>query len=328
MGRQLQHRFVNAQQAALLRAALQAGPAAARAWKQWTSEVAFDAIDSASYQLLPLVYTNLREQSVLGSLEGRLRGVHRRTWLLSNLLGRQLIEIGQVFEESGLPWLVLGGAASVHTVYPDPALRPVVGVELVVRPQDLGTVGACFGKLDYQPNTGRRRTLLTGRLRRHCDDIFYRSDATPVILSSRVHREGQPAGKSRTWQDAQRVPLDSAQRFAAPLPADLLFDALLSMSGPHPVLRVLAICDVVQLLRAAEGVVDFERVCEQARSSRSVAAINAAVQYLANASDLVASASLQGLRPLQAGPVRASDAVRQWCRGYLDEATESLRLIL
>jgi hypothetical protein len=52
------------------------------------------------------------------------------------LMGRQISQVLTVFQEAGIPVLLVKGPALARTVYPDPALRHSSDIDLLIRPED------------------------------------------------------------------------------------------------------------------------------------------------------------------------------------------------
>lgn len=74
----------------------------------------------------------------------------------AQLLKAELDRLAGAFDQAGLPWLPLKGAALAWDIYPDPALRPMNDLDLLVAPRDLlaavrlaAGLGYRFEKLSY-----------------------------------------------------------------------------------------------------------------------------------------------------------------------------------
>jgi Uncharacterised nucleotidyltransferase len=61
---------------------------------------------------------------------------HRAAMLLCLALERELLGIGRVLDEAGVPFVVVKGPAVAHTLYPDPSWRSFGDLDLLVRTQD------------------------------------------------------------------------------------------------------------------------------------------------------------------------------------------------
>ncbi|MEX1018197.1 MAG: nucleotidyltransferase family protein, partial [Litorilinea sp.] len=105
---------------------------------QWNREVDLieDLVDLGSFRLLPLVYHNLRQTIDADGQEvphlGRLRGIHRRTWVENQVRFRACVQILEDFEAAGIPTLLLKGAALVACHYSDFGVRPMSDFDVLV----------------------------------------------------------------------------------------------------------------------------------------------------------------------------------------------------
>lgn len=88
-----------------------------------------------AHGLGPLLYHHLKAAgvSIPQPVKRELQGLYLRHRHANQVRGRVLAEIVAAFEAAGLQALVLKGAALAHLVYPEPALRPMRDIDLLVR---------------------------------------------------------------------------------------------------------------------------------------------------------------------------------------------------
>ncbi|MBK9123582.1 MAG: nucleotidyltransferase family protein [Chloroflexi bacterium] len=85
--------------------------------------------------LAPMLYAALRLQDLPGEAQPALQSLavsvrqHAVHWML---LERAQVEIAQALDHAGIPAIWLKGGALAHTLYPDPALRPMVDLDVLV----------------------------------------------------------------------------------------------------------------------------------------------------------------------------------------------------
>jgi hypothetical protein len=151
-----------AQQELLLRAALLPGAAAQAAWQQWRTEVDVeeDHLDLGSFRLLPLVYHNLHKQGIDDPLMGRLKGMHRRAWVMNQLQFQACTQVLQSFHAAGIATLVLKGAALLCRYYPDQGVRPMGDFDVLVPKRQVVQAIEVLDQLGWQP-VGHPREGLT-----------------------------------------------------------------------------------------------------------------------------------------------------------------------
>ncbi|MDF1513030.1 MAG: nucleotidyltransferase family protein, partial [Anaerolineae bacterium] len=105
----------------LLQAVLLSGTKGLTAWENWLKNVSFfeDPLQGGTYQLLPLLYRNLRRLGVDDAFSGRLRGIVRNTWTRNQLHIQQLIPVFTALCDAGIPLLLLGKTALYFATYAD-----------------------------------------------------------------------------------------------------------------------------------------------------------------------------------------------------------------
>ena len=89
--------------------------------------------------LAPLTYFHLKNipDAVPPLTLRTLRGQALRDRLINQVRTAQVAAIGAAFEHASLPILFLKGAALAHMLYPEPGLRPMSDLDLLVSRQDL-----------------------------------------------------------------------------------------------------------------------------------------------------------------------------------------------
>ncbi|MGE0487976.1 MAG: nucleotidyltransferase family protein [Vulcanimicrobiota bacterium] len=118
----------------LLQAAFASEPELARqSWEQWLELFGHQVLDSDQTRLLPLLYRRLGAQ-VPGA--GVLKHCYRHAWSRSRQLRRQTVELVTELNQVGVVPILLKGAALANFVYPDPALRPMSDIDLLIAPAD------------------------------------------------------------------------------------------------------------------------------------------------------------------------------------------------
>lgn len=113
------------------------GEKAVAAWREWLVRVDWlhNEIDPGSYTLLPLVYHNLTRggagESALPESQvaelglGRLRGIYRRAWVVSETHLRRIGSALALLGRAGISVVLPDGAALALRFYPLPACRPI-----------------------------------------------------------------------------------------------------------------------------------------------------------------------------------------------------------
>jgi hypothetical protein len=97
------------------------------------------AVQAEAHGLAPLLYAHARSAGVQLPLavKRKLQGLHLRHHHANQVRTGVLRDILSAYHAAGVPVLVLKGAALAHTVYPEPGLRPMSDLDILVREGDL-----------------------------------------------------------------------------------------------------------------------------------------------------------------------------------------------
>jgi len=135
----------------LLRATLLKGQDAINAWEQWIALVDFDNIDLGSQRLVPLLYRNLLDNGVQGSLMALYKGVYRRFWLKNQFLFNRTKPVLEVLHKLGIETLLFKGAGIVVGCDLSYALRPMDDIDFLVRKEDAQIAINAIRELGWKP---------------------------------------------------------------------------------------------------------------------------------------------------------------------------------
>ncbi len=108
-----------------------------RSWEAWLASNDLDEIPTSSFDLLPLVYRNLRSRDYRSRDLPKLRGVYRQTWYRNQLLISRSLELFEKLEVGGIRAVLLGDAPLILGSYGDIGARVIRQAELLVSPHDL-----------------------------------------------------------------------------------------------------------------------------------------------------------------------------------------------
>jgi hypothetical protein len=92
-----------------------------------------------AHGMAPLLYTHLKAARAQLPLAVRreLQGLYLRHRHANQVRTRVLREVLTAYDDAGIRALVLKGAALAHLVYPEPGLRPMSDLDILVSPSDL-----------------------------------------------------------------------------------------------------------------------------------------------------------------------------------------------
>lgn len=123
----------------LLTASLRDNEAALQAWQQWRSSVDLQTVDRGSTRLLPLLWHNLVAMGVEDPLMPRLRGIYRHTWFSNQTRLAKLVEVRDLMAAASVDVIALKGVALAYGFYPNPGVRPMDDLDILVRPSQTAT---------------------------------------------------------------------------------------------------------------------------------------------------------------------------------------------
>lgn len=120
----------------LLQAALGPKARAVDCWEKFIRDYGLDGVDESQFRMLPLAGHNLARHGYECPQSGHLKGIHRQAWYRNQMLFHRLAPLVRDLQDRGIPVMVLKGAAVATLYYPDPGLRPMRDMDLLVREED------------------------------------------------------------------------------------------------------------------------------------------------------------------------------------------------
>lgn len=128
----------------LLRGLLLPGAEARSYLTEWCRGTDLQAVDSATHQLLPLLYRRLADLGLSPPEMDRLRGVHRKTWYRNQRHLAALQMANEVLSAAHIDVTFVGGLTLALGAYDDLGLRMLDAAQIVV---PLETTDRCIDKL-------------------------------------------------------------------------------------------------------------------------------------------------------------------------------------
>ncbi len=158
----------------------------------------------------PLFYYHLNglDKSAQETVEcfEELRTAYFQTMASNLYLAHEFDQLVERLSEAGIAVLALKGMALCRALYPSPALRPMVDIDLLVKPEELDGVFEVAHRLGYPPPEKRwNGRTAEGHYHLHC----IKAGAVPVILE--IHWGlGEPRryriDENEIWSRAQASP--------------------------------------------------------------------------------------------------------------------------
>jgi hypothetical protein len=252
----------------LLQAALAPPAVACDAWREWRHRVEFEAIDSFSQRLLPLL---ARRDGVIprdDSVSGRVRGLYRRTWVRNQALWDAVRPALAVLAQRRIPLLVVGEATLV-ALSGDAGIRSIQELTMAVEPQRRVEAVQALKRLGWRPRLVGVRRRLRWRLRPSGESWSFAGPGDVAAAKPLRLCLGAPwaVADPMAWQGAQPMAVAGTVRQLQD-PGDLLLQLTLAAARPGQRLSPQWIADVVQLLRLTDPEAMAARVQARARQRR------------------------------------------------------------
>ncbi|MGA2925525.1 MAG: nucleotidyltransferase family protein [Solirubrobacteraceae bacterium] len=196
-------------------------------FRQWDGERWGRTLRDADWhRLSPVLFCHLDAR---GGAPGAVRSALERAYLAnaarSLFLAAALRRVVDALHGADVPALLLKGAALVETVYPDPAQREMLDLDILVPEQRLGAANAALAPLGYAPVPGSNspeQTTMQLKLDEHHGPALV---GEQQLLAVELHRHVAIAGEGNRfeidgiWQRARATPTGA---HLLPSPADLL----------------------------------------------------------------------------------------------------------
>jgi hypothetical protein len=243
----------------------------------------WDAILEASIRhgVTPLVWHGLRSAGAAESVPAQtaelLQLLHQQSGQRNRRLFATLGGIVAALRAVGVDPVGLKDIGLAVDVYPEPGLRPMGDLDLLIRREDWTAAAGCLERLGFlaRPSSDVPYThqyAPAQHFRRARDEIW-------IDLQWNVmEREWDSYGEGRftydglgMWQRAQEIPLDG---FALRVPTleDMLFHLCLHLEG-HRYSELVLFCDIAELLRRRGSELRWDELLRITRRYRAEASV-------------------------------------------------------
>ncbi|MBI4553230.1 MAG: nucleotidyltransferase family protein [Candidatus Latescibacteria bacterium] len=267
------------QQELLVKAVLWQGRDAVVAWEAWHDGLDLDHLDAGSYQLLPLLYRNLRAQDIDHPLMQRFKGIYRHTWYKNQLLFHRLAGLLRAFHAAEIETMVLKGAALILLYYRDYGLRPMEDFDVLVPTAQASAAVTVLGALRWTPIRAFPATLTEA----YQSAIHAHGFRDPGGYECDLHWHAlldccQPHADDDFWSGAISTRLDDVP-VSVLNPADQLLHVCVHgarWSGTPPLRWIV---DAMVIVNDSPGL-DWNRLVAQAQQHRLSLPIRDMLSYL------------------------------------------------
>ncbi|MFO1431044.1 MAG: nucleotidyltransferase family protein [Candidatus Competibacteraceae bacterium] len=225
--------------------------------------------EAGRQDVMPLLYYRLQSRpertAIPTSILASLQHAFLKNTAYIALLYHELRQILSACEQEGIPVILLKGSYLAKQVYPEPGLRPMRDMDLMVRPWDLARAGAVSEKLGYALNHPYNIEVETAVSR----DIptYKKRGVFGIEWHWRLSDPGDPLTfePDELWERAVPMRVEGVSCFGL-APEDLLLHLAFHLAGHHLCsvpLRFLVDIDIV--LGADSQRLDWQVLIDRAR---------------------------------------------------------------
>jgi hypothetical protein len=225
---------------------------------------------SLNQEILPLLYYNLDRQGLSNFIPQDINGV-MKNYFYTNLRNNLIIEkeISFVLESAnrqGLSIIPFRGFSLIQTLYPDPGLRVMVDVDILIKENDFDSIIEIFTRSGYQQNhQGSPGKLQSGR---QSVAVFSKIHPSKPPLIIELHPwiappRPYPISLPRLWERAQGITL-YGQKLLCLSQEDTFLSLALHLRRHTRRLTLKFLVDIAELLRINKNVLDWAYIARSA----------------------------------------------------------------
>ncbi len=274
----------NREQESLLKAALLQGEECVEALREWESCSSMDDLDPGSFRLLPHLHHNLEQQGIDHPLMGTWKGIRRRAWYQNRMLFHKMAPVAGELQKAGIETMLLKGGALALQYYPDPGLRPMRDLNILIPEKRALDALNLMKKGGWSLTTWSPRvwteTFLSFR-----DSVTFRGqNEQDFDLHWHVMYQACRPGQDRVFWDAA-VPIDFMGLGTKILcPTDELLNACVHGLRWNMIPRIRWVADCLTILRSGAEI-EWLRLLQLARDIHVSIPLARGLEYLKHTFD-------------------------------------------
>jgi hypothetical protein len=229
-----------------------------------------------AHGLVPLLYTHLQATGVTAppTIKAEILGYYMQHAHAAQVRAQVLADILRRYAAAGIDVLVLKGAALARLVYPQPVLRPMRDLDILVRAEDVYRAYALLPEIGFTPPPSPHHGLgpdhhhLTA-IKRHTDGF---SVSVEVHHALHLNERGDPLRYEAYAPTAQSFTLGglTAQTLGREETLWHIYRHAFCMPVVYEPMRLIWAADLISLVEAWVDTMDWERVRRQYRPAWNV----------------------------------------------------------
>ncbi|HEY3231544.1 MAG TPA: nucleotidyltransferase family protein [Roseiflexaceae bacterium] len=273
-----------------------------------------------AHGLVPLLYTHLEAAGIAlpPRADQQLQGYYIQHAHATRVRAQVLADILARFEAAGIDLLLLKGAALAYLNYPQPVLRPMRDIDILVRAADVYRAYALLPEVGFTLSPGAHDGLGTDHhhltaIKRVADGVSVSVEVHHALHLNELGRHPQRFEAFAPTAQRFRVGSSTAQTLGREETLWHIYRHAFCMPVGYEPLRLIWVADLISIVEAWVDGLDWERVRWQYRAAWNVLPL---LHSLSPWSDSV----LERLRPPIARlPAGAGAAYQGWPRFTLAE---------
>jgi hypothetical protein len=225
---------------------------------------------SIAHAVAPLFYNGLRQVSTAAVPEpvlSELHRIYRNNALRNDRLYRNVETLFLAFQREKIEAVGLKDLQLAWEIYPEPALRPMGDIDILIRREDYERVAVVLSGLDFAPEKPElsmiRKYGWAHHFRREEDESWL--DIQWNVCQREwdtFNEQGRNFDIETMWRRAREMRVHTAY-VLVPSPEDMLFHLCLHLEG-HKYSELVLVCDIAELVRHYSEF-DWETVVSLAR---------------------------------------------------------------
>lgn len=239
-------------------------------WEDWSNFI-------FQQNLAPLIYSTVNDRGIIPtSLERSLENSYERNRKLNQIKFDKLTRVLIALNKSGIPHILLKGAALSKDVYADIALRPFTDIDLLIRILDVKLVVDHMVALGYKSMV--HADFIDSAVTHHNQIMLIKKDPTSKTLIE-VHWSliNSPYYLHQLdmdwfWRSTRKIELFGAPTMIFSPEAQLLhLCAHLELS--HSGIKLLWLHDVAEVIEHYRNDIDWDEFIEKVQSNKLILAV-------------------------------------------------------
>jgi hypothetical protein len=282
----------------LLQAALGGPSIAADAWRQWSRTGDVAAMNLGAARLLPLIDYNLQQHGLVHGVGPGASQALLAMWCETNMLLHESTPALARLNEIDVQTMILKGGALGMLDYPDPMLRPMTDVDVLVPAVQVSRAISSLHDAGWTTTAASAEPLLRFQ---HATS-FTNGHGGSVDLHCRIFSQGRFSEREERdiWDSCVAVAVNGVTSRAPSVENRLLHVCVHGM-GWNPMLPLRWVADAAMIIRRHDATIEWDTLVDIARRRDLVLPLTSALLLLRQRFDV--AVPVETMRALTATPL-------------------------